>query len=172
MFCANTVVTVVDKYGLSGTILIHANRQSNMSGTLWGHAYIEFKRDGSNKSTTYGTVISRGIVNDSAASYINGSFRSVIGDATRSMHINDEQEKSMFGEIGDRATRGTLLTRGMGGYIHVWSLTSPCSDFAADVWEAATGENLQDRHLWGLGLSDPSVLADSIDAANANSKCK
>ena len=43
-----------------------------------------------------------------------------------------------------------------------WSLLRPCSSFASDVFSSSTGIVLQDRHLGGLGYSDPNVLYDSI----------
>jgi hypothetical protein len=45
---------------------------------------------------------------------------------------------------------------------NAWSNWSPCSDFATDVWNRFSDEKLQDRHFFGLGYSDPNVLAESI----------
>ena len=52
---------------------------------------------------------------------------------------------------------------------NAWGYWYPCSNFAAKAWKKATGENLQDRHLFELGYSDPNVLADSIQNKKANS---
>ncbi len=151
MFCANTVVTVVDKYGLSGTLTIHSNS---------GHSWIEFKHDRNENSARFGTHKDYGFTgNREPSGYHEGKFRPGSSDANRSMHINDEQEKAMNGRIADSALEGDSA----------WDALDPCSGFAADVWEAATGEDLQDRFL---GISNPATLKNSINEANANDKCK
>ncbi len=43
-----------------------------------------------------------------------------------------------------------------------WGKLKPCTHFSSDVFEYTTGINLQDRHLLGLGYSDPNVLYESI----------
>jgi len=74
--------------------------------------------------------------------------------------INDFQEMQLGGMLTQYANQGS---RG-------WSFWSPCSSFAATVWNSTTGEHLQDRHFFGLGYSDPNTLADSIDQANGNGR--
>lgn len=48
-----------------------------------------------------------------------------------------------------------------------WTIASPCSAFAAEAWEAATGERLAHRIA---GISTPKTLAASIAAANRRQK--
>ena len=45
-----------------------------------------------------------------------------------------------------------------------WSVTDPCSDFAADVWNKVTGEYLSS---WWFG-DTPSDLRDAIININGN----
>ncbi len=150
MFCDNTVVTVVDKYGLSGTLTIHSNS---------GHSWIEFKHDRNENSARFSTSKDDGFRSGvEVSSYIKDNFNPW-SEANRSMHINDEQEKAMNGRIADSALEGDSA----------WDYLDPCTGFAADVWEAATGEDLQDRFL---GISNPITLKNSINEANANDKCK
>ena len=82
-------------------------------------------------------------------------------DSKRSMHITDEQNKR-FSDANSEFIKSDNWE---------WAPWAPCSHYAAKMWEAATGEHLEDRHLYGLGYSDPNVLADSIDAANENNPC-
>jgi len=48
-----------------------------------------------------------------------------------------------------------------------WTLASPCSAFAAEAWQAATGERLAHRVA---GISTPKTLASSIAAANQSQR--
>ena len=46
-----------------------------------------------------------------------------------------------------------------------WSPTHPCSDFAADIWERVTGEDLSSWWIWDI----PSDLVEVIRKANGGS---
>jgi hypothetical protein len=118
-----------------------------------GHSWIEYRPiDGF--STSYGTW-----GNDPAGKG-NGLLENVERGlikptATRSKIIDHEQEQRLF-EIIDRY-------RHRGG--DAWSLLTPCSTFAAEAWECATGEHLV--HQTSL-ISTPVRLAASIREANRN----
>ena len=45
---------------------------------------------------------------------------------------------------------------------NAWSITDPCSDFAARVWETVTGEDLSSFWPWDT----PSDLMEAIKRAN------
>ncbi len=44
-----------------------------------------------------------------------------------------------------------------------WTMSKPCSSFAADAWKAATGEGL--HHTYS-GQSNPTSLVEGIKNAN------
>lgn len=79
-------------------------------------------------------------------------------DVSRTTHLDDAQEALLLNKIEEYRKQG-----GDG-----WGYLSPCSTFAADSWETATGEHLD--HRKGGVISNPSTLKDSISAANAKGK--
>ena len=83
-------------------------------------------------------------------------FDLISESVNRSTWINDFQEALMLSVISDYANEGE----------DAWSYWNPCSAFATDVWNTATGEYLQDRWLCGFGYSDPNVVSESIQEAN------
>ena len=126
----------------------------NSSGTgelLSGHSWIEYTPDGG-ETRTYGTW------GNNPTGEGNGLFENLelgrVPDASRTTHINDEQEKQLFDKIQEYKDKGDSG----------WGYLTPCSSFAKDTWETATGENLPDRSA-GI-ISNPSKLKQSILSAN------
>lgn len=74
--------------------------------------------------------------------------------ATRSRIIDIEQERRLFEIIQEYRKRGD----------QAWTLLTPCSTFAAEAWEYATGERL--AHQTAL-VSNPGRLVRSIAESNA-----
>ena len=74
----------------------------------------------------------------------------------RSAHITDEEEEQLTDVINDYKDLGS----------DGWRALNPCSGFAREAWERATGEFLNDKRL---GISTPTTLAESILAANGGS---
>ncbi len=133
---------------MSGTLKIHSNGSGEW---LFGHSWIEFVPDKSGQAQTFGTW------GNNPTGQGNGLFINLeLGqksDACRARQIDDAQETILFKKIESY--------RQMGG--QAWSLLSPCSSFAEDIWESTTGENL--RHQSVL-VSTPSRLKESILEAN------
>uniref|UniRef100_UPI001ADF075E RHS repeat-associated core domain-containing protein n=1 Tax=Paracidovorax oryzae TaxID=862720 RepID=UPI001ADF075E len=140
-------ISWIDPLGLSGILTIQSSGNGN---PLSGHSWITYAPDGG-YPTTYGTW------GNNPTGQGNGLFENLeIGrnaDATRSMRINDEQEKELMAKIKDYKNRKE----------NAWKLGAPCSSFARDAWQTATGENLNSN----LGpISNPSTLKNSIINAN------
>ncbi|MGY8590014.1 RHS domain-containing protein, partial [Paracidovorax citrulli] len=140
-------ISWIDPLGLSGILTIQSSGNGN---PLSGHSWITYAPDGG-YPTTYGTW------GNNPTGQGNGLFENLeIGrnaDATRSMRINDEQEKELMAKIEDYKNRKE----------NAWKLGAPCSSFARDAWQTATGENLNSN----LGpISNPSTLKNSIINAN------
>ncbi len=133
---------------MAGTLTIHSSGDGTL---LSGHSWVEYQPDGGT-GTTYGTWGNnpRGLGNGLHTNLEQGRT----GDATRSAHLTDEQEKALLKKISDYQAKGK----------DGWGYLSPCSTFASDAWEAGTGEKLAHRRL-GV-VSNPSTLKDSIEAAN------
>jgi len=159
-FCGNNTIIYIDEYGKSGTITIHVNTSSRviLSSEFGQHAWIEYKYD-NGEVVTYGTLIDVGITKNRE--------KGIEGDVRRSRHINSFQEAFMFLEIGLKYMK--FQTKLNLFIWEEWSYYNPCSDFAADVWCAATGERLSHR-MWFKGPSNPATLAESIKKAEKNDK--
>ena len=136
---------------MSGTLTIHS---SGTGEVLSGHSWIEYTPD-VGETKTYGTW------GNNPTGDGNGLFENLelgrVSDASRSTHINDEQEKKLFDKIQEYKDKGE----------NGWGYLTPCSSFAEDSWETATGESLPDRS-WGI-ISNPSQLKQSIISANGES---
>ena len=76
-----------------------------------------------------------------------------IGDASRTMYLNDTQQAKLYALIKQYRDMGQ----------DGWKLGTPCSTFAANAWKSATGEKLNVH--WGP-ISNPTTLKESIIAAN------
>lgn len=137
---------------MAGTLTLHSQGSGDL---LSGHSWIEYKRDGDPASTTYGTW-----GNDPTGEG-NGLFRNLEAgkpsDASRTVWINDEQERRMMETIT------AYEAKGQDG----WKYLNPCSGFATEAWQSATGEKLPHRRF---GISNPSTLKDSINQANKGVK--
>lgn len=131
---------------MAGTLTIH----SSGDGLIDGHSWIEYTPDGGT-ATTYGTWGNdpRGLGNGLHENLETGRTP----DATRTIRIDDAGEARLMATIDQYRSAGE----------DGWGYLSPCSTFAADAWESATGETL--GHRTGL-ISNPSTLKDSIEEAN------
>ncbi|WP_373991713.1 hypothetical protein [Duganella sp. BuS-21] len=124
---------------------------STTAGTLHiGHSWIEYAPiDGD--SVTFGTWGNR------PTGEGNGLLQNVEGDlkptATRSSIIDHQQELRLFDLINTYKSRGE----------QAWTLLTPCSTFASDAWQQATGERLVHQTA---GVSTPARLAKAIMEAN------
>jgi hypothetical protein len=73
------------------------------------------------------------------------------------MHIDDAAERKLMSIIAQYKMQGQKA----------WRLGAPCSSFARDSWNTATGEDLNSNILGGLGtVSNPETLKESIIKAN------
>jgi RHS repeat-associated protein len=163
VFCANNPLNYIDPFGLSGTLTIISSRGNNRYGSIGfgNHTLIVYQPDDSDITYKWGTWgredygigLKENFVHD--FEYLDDSCAS-----RRSKYIDDNQERIL----------GKSLSKYNGKGPGAWSEWSPCSSFAANAWKAATGEDLADRHLGGLGYSDPNILADGIDRANRNGR--
>ena len=135
---------------MAGTLTINSNGAGSI---LSGHSWIEFTPDGGS-GTSYGTW---GNNPDGAG---NGLLENIelkfnmVGEATRKAHLDDAQEKKLMDTVEAYRKKGD----------DGWQKLNPCSGFAAEAWEHATGESLS--HRSGI-ISNPSKLKASIVAANA-----
>lgn len=132
---------------MAGILKIHSRAAE--SGRL-GHSWIEYcPIDG--VPVTFGTWGNNptgqgnGLLVDTEATFK--------ADATRSRIIDYGQEQRLFEVINDYRRRGE----------QAWTLRAPCSTFAAEAWEYATGERL--IHQTAL-ISNPGRLVRSIAVLN------
>lgn len=117
---------------------------------LSGHSWIEYTPDGGTP-TTYGTW------GNNPGGLGNGLHRNLeagrSSDASRTVHLDDAQEAALMNKIKEYEDKGK----------DGWGNLNPCSSFAADAWETATGEDLD--HRTGI-ISNPSKLKQSINTSN------
>lgn len=119
-----------------------------------GHSWISYIPDDTGETTTYGTW------GNNPTGEGNGLFENLEqgygAQATRTVQLNDEQEASLMKTINQYKERGE----------NAWNLLGPCSKFAQDAWESATGEYLNANTL--IIVSNPETLKKSIIKANGN----
>jgi hypothetical protein len=131
---------------MAGKLTIHSSGDGSL---LSGHSWVEYQPDGG-EARTYGTW------GNNPTGRGNGLFvdleKGRAGDASRSVRLDDEQEKKLYAKIK------SYQDKGQDG----WGYLSPCSAFAADAWQTATGEKLSHR---SMGISNPSKLKESIKGA-------
>jgi hypothetical protein len=134
---------------MSGILKIHSNASD---GGIFGHSWIEYcPIDG--HPVTYGTW---GNHPEGGANGLRENLEAgQRGDYCRAAFINRQQVSLLFAAIEVYRRKGPAA----------WSLATPCSSFAADAWEAATGEKL--AHKTAM-FSTPARLARAIAEANAN----
>ena len=161
----NSFIPKTDK---NGYVLVDENQNEiNPSSWFYGnHAWISFTDDETGETTFYGTwghdsdgCSNKGLrVNDPSEKYeAEQTLAGVdIGVEYRALQLDDKQQGKFEKYIAEMKKKGD----------NAWGYWYPCSNFAAKAWKKATGEKLQDRHLFGLGYSDPNVLADSIQNKN------
>ncbi|MBU1168119.1 MAG: hypothetical protein KKD44_01005 [Proteobacteria bacterium] len=136
----------VDPLGLSGYLAIHSSGNGG-SSMMSGHSWISYKNDASGTVTTYGTW------GNNPTGSGNGLFENLeagqLGDASRTIHIDDTAETKPLNYINQTKTLGQ---KG-------WTPNNPCSGFARNSWQIATGENLNSN--WGP-INNPTTLKKSI----------
>jgi hypothetical protein len=142
-YCFNSPFGFVDPFGLSGFVTIYSNG---------GHAWISFAPDGSSAGIfTYGTW---GNHPDGRPNGLESNLeRGLASEASRTMHISDEQEQKMMNKIVQYSDMGQ----------DAWLPGFPCSGFAADVWQSATDEDL---NAYFGPVNNPYTLEQSIIQAN------
>jgi hypothetical protein len=147
-YAGNNPVIYTDPDGRSGELTICASGD----GLIDGHAWISFTSDETGETITYGTW---GNDPQGLGNGLHENLEQGYGaQATRTVHINDEQEASLM------ATIGAYKARGEKG----WTLLGPCSEFAKDAWDSATGEYLN-ANVYVI-VSNPETLKKSIIKAN------
>ena len=132
---------------MPGRLTIHSSGTGEL---LSGHSWIEYTSD-AGETHTYGTW------GNDPEGRGNGLHEDLelgrTSDASRTVTLSAEQERAMQAKIKEYRDKGE------GG----WGYLSPCSTFAADVWQTSTGEKL--AHRSGI-ISNPSKLKKSIEQAN------
>ena len=155
-YVANNPVIYVDPFGLSGEITIYSNGGGGNSSEnmISGHSWITYTSDDTNKTTSYG------VWGNNPYGMGNGLLENVeltkgmtTSDASRTSHIDDKQETAMFATIQDYKDKGASG----------WMLMAPCSAFAQDAWNDATGEYLNANTSI---VNNPQTLKNSIINAN------
>lgn len=115
------------------------------SGGASGHSWISYTQHG-------GTTGTFGTWGNNPLGLPNGLEHNLelgrVGDATRSSELNDTQEAALYKLIKQYENKGEKA----------WGYSHPCSSFAADAWNAATGESLSPYGPY----SNPSSLKQSI----------
>ncbi len=153
-------IAKTDSTGLSGVLTIHS-KGSSISGMTAedggpAHSWISYKKDSDGQRTTWGTRFSLGLTQDRELDEIS--------EASRSKHIDDDQEKKLYRQIrwvkaGDIAKSKIPSTDKTS-----WDLLAPCSTFASNTWLYVTGEFLSP---FGPN-SNPRTLKNSILRKNMN----
>lgn len=160
--------TKFDPEGLSGELTIETQADGTrlwhgMGPVTGNHSWLVYKNDNPKFSTTsYGTF-----GNDSGAQGKPGlNFNTELADPkykatqTRSMHIDDQQEKQFRQFLADQLKKGAAA----------WSNPDPCSSFAASGWNTATGEKIDPKNgttgVTGYNSSTPQLLGEAIKKAN------
>jgi hypothetical protein len=147
-YAGNNPVKYLDPDGLSGELTIYAWG----TGLFDGHAWISFTSDETGETTTYGTWGNNpnGLGNGLHENLEKGSR----AEASRTVQISDEQEAALMKTIGEYKAKGE---KG-------WTLLGPCSEFAKDAWNSATGEYLNANTA--IIVNNPETLKKSIIKAN------
>jgi RHS repeat-associated protein len=145
-YVSNAPLSWFDKFGLSGWLTVSS---SGTSG-LGNHSWITYTPD-SGTTTTYGTWGNNpeGLPNGLETNLEQGRS----ADASRTEYLNDAQEAALMALIQNYRAMGE----------DAWTMSSPCSSFAANAWDSATGERLNTR--WGP-ISNPTSLTNAIISAN------
>ncbi|MGH9424178.1 MAG: RHS repeat-associated core domain-containing protein, partial [Thermoanaerobaculia bacterium] len=155
-------INFIDPNGFSGVLTIHSNGVNDSSDVPYaGHSWITYSSDGG-LTHSYGTYGNNPGGNDNGLVTdweLNHPAQYGLGSASRTIWINDSQERHLMHVIDQYRQRGT---RG-------WSYSDPCSSFAHDAWLAATGENLDDYHHGWTATTEqslPQSLRESIIREN------
>jgi RHS repeat-associated protein len=151
MFAPNSAYageTTANSSDSSGVLTIYSNGGKKITS---GHSWLSYTPNSTGEKTTYGTFGNRNP---------NGLYMNVeiddSAEASRSMNINAAQENIFYSMIQKYQAKGD----------DAWGYLNPCSSFAADVWNAVTGESL--AHQAYFIISNPTTLRDSIIMQNSN----
>jgi RHS repeat-associated protein len=155
-------VNIIDVTGRSGTLAIFSltdEEEGSFGQLAAGHSWIGYTPDdpssstGQGATTTYSTwsaMNQRGIDGG-----LNRDVEEKLGDykpkAARYARLDDAAEARLMAVIANYEKNLK------------WSIEHPCSSFAHDAWQAATGEDL--HYKYG-GQSNPTSLAVGIQKAN------
>ena len=149
-YAGNNPVKYTDPDGESGKLTIYSSGNSLFDG----HSWISYTPDDTGETTTYGTWGNNPIGEG------NGLFENLEqgygAQATRSVQLDDKQESALMETISQYKEKGE----------NAWNLLGPCSKFAQDAWESATGEYLNANTL--IIVNNPETLKKSIIKANGN----
>ena len=164
LYCAflSNPINFVDPDGLSGRLIIISSEGNNQVGSVnfGNHSLLAFLPDDSDTTYTWGTWGREDIGIVGLVENYEGDRNYLESDCPkvkrRSLWISDAQQMELEKLVSRYFKKGK----------NAWSKWSACSSFASTVWNNVTGESLQDRHLQGLGYSDPNILANSINNAN------
>ncbi len=130
----------------SGTLTISSSGTTGLGIHSW---LIFTSADGT--TTTYGTWGNNPTGNG------NGLFTDLelgrSGDASRTVQLDANGVAAFYTLIGQYQAQGS----------GAWSYSSPCSSFAANVWNSVTGESLSPYYG---PISNPTSLTNSIIKAN------
>jgi len=149
-YCMNNPIWAKDWDGREGKLTIYANG----GGIQGGHAWITY-------TPTNGTTTSYGTWGNNPDGKGYGLLKNVeldygmtTAEATRTLDIDDNQEKSLFKTIDSYEKKGS----------DAWKLLGPCSKFAQDAWQSGTSEYLN-ANTWVI-INNPETLKQSIIEAN------
>ncbi|MCX6855167.1 MAG: hypothetical protein NTV80_09695, partial [Verrucomicrobia bacterium] len=151
-YVGNGPLNMIDLLGLAGWLTINSSSGGSCGGSSGGgsgHSWITYHEDGEANANTYGTF-----GNGGRDGLYQNQEASLYGQITRTTYIDDSQQAALRALLADYKAQGE---KG-------WSVTKPCSTFAADAWKAATGESLSP----GV-VSTPKGLGNSILNANGGS---
>jgi RHS repeat-associated protein len=153
-------INVRDSSGLSGRVTIYSSGGSGSSATIVdGHSWIVYTQDGGETHSygTYGPFVSapRGLNEDWEISHWGDYGVRTDALVTRSTWIDDAHEQGLYQVVEKYRKRGETA----------WTPDDPCSGFAAEAWQAATGEELPDKN--SNEQSNPTSLRESIRTKNS-----
>jgi RHS repeat-associated protein len=147
LYLKNGPIEYIDNDGLSGVLIISSSSDGSSSLSISGHSWIRYTPDGG-QATTYGTWgnnpnnLGNGLHQNLELSRTDG--------VSMSQHIDNTAEANLINVVNNYKNRGA----------DAWSASAPCSTFAADAWNAATGQHLSP----GL-ISTPYSLMINIQYA-------
>lgn len=160
-YVGNDPINFIDPSGLSGTIAIFSatdSKEGSSMNAAAGHSWISYTPDNPASSSgqdpteeysTWSGMNTRGV-----PAGLNKDEEEALGGyqptSARFAHIDDAAEARLRKVIERYRKSG-------------WSIAEPCSSFAHDAWQAATGEDIHQSYQ---GQSNPTSLDSGIVKAN------